>query len=197
MIREVRAEKERLVPDCSKCQSPCGKTDEYDMQQLWNADEDIRSLKSLILFGIRGMPAHAYPFLKKFSHLKGNFGTSLQNQQKEFDHLPAPVLYTTNCLMPPKNSYADRVFTTEVVAFPGAVHIDEKKDFTQVIAKALELGGYKEDQIFSGINGGTKVTTGFGYAAMILSRLVDTFSSRISLIMPQTSKLHNTACILS
>ena len=49
MIQKVRAERERLVPDCGKCQSPCGKTDEYDMQQLWNADEDIRSLKSLIL----------------------------------------------------------------------------------------------------------------------------------------------------
>ena len=61
------------------------------------------------------LPAHAYPFLKKFSHLKGHFGTAWQNQQKEFDHLPAPILYTTNCLMPPKNSYADRVFTTEVL----------------------------------------------------------------------------------
>ena len=60
MIQKVRAEKERLAPDCSKCQSPCGKTDEYDMQQLWNADKDIRSLKSLILFGIRGMAAYAY-----------------------------------------------------------------------------------------------------------------------------------------
>ena len=60
MIREVRAEKERLVPDCSKCPSPCGKTAEYNMQQLWNTDEDIRSLKSLILFGIRGMSAYAY-----------------------------------------------------------------------------------------------------------------------------------------
>ena len=60
MIQKVRAEKERLVPDCSKCQSPYGKTDEYDMQQLWNANEDIRSLKSLILFGIRGMAAYAY-----------------------------------------------------------------------------------------------------------------------------------------
>ena len=60
MIQKVRAERERLVPDCGKCQSPCGKTDEYDMQQLWNADEDIRSLKSLILFGIRGMAAYAY-----------------------------------------------------------------------------------------------------------------------------------------
>ena len=113
------------------------------------------------------LPAHAYPFLKKFSHLKGNFGTAWQNQQKEFDHLPASILYTTNCLMPPKSSYADRVFTTEMVAFPGAVHIDEKKDFTPVIEKALELGGYKEDQILTGINGGKKVTTGFGHAAIL------------------------------
>lgn len=48
------------------------------------------------------LPAHAYPLLKKFPHLKGNFGTAWQNQQKEFDHIPAPILYTTNCLMPPK-----------------------------------------------------------------------------------------------
>ena len=113
------------------------------------------------------LPAHGYPELNKYHNLAGNFGTAWQNQQKEFDHLPAPILYTTNCLMPPKNSYADRVFTTEVVAFPGTVHIDEKKDFTPVIEKALELGGYKEDQILTGINGGTKVTTGFGHAAIL------------------------------
>ena len=279
MIQKVRAEKERLAPDCSECQSPCGKTDEYDMQQLWNADEDIRSLKSLILFGIRGMaayayhanvlnyedpqvnlffcealfkigyeesteallstvlkvgeinlkcmalldkantetygtpeptevtltvekgpfivvtghdlkdlqflleqtngkginvythgemlPAHAYPFLKKFPHLKGNFGTAWQNQQKEFDHLPAPILYTTNCLMPPKSSYADRVFTTEVVAFPGTVHIDEKKDFTPVIEKALECGGYGKDHPMYGVNGGNTVMTGFAHGTVL------------------------------
>mgnify|MGYP000050664180 CR=1 FL=1 len=113
------------------------------------------------------LPAHGYPELNKYHNLAGNFGTAWQNQQKEFDHLPAPILYTTNCLMPPKSSYADRVFTTEVVAFPGAVHIDEKKDFTPVIEKALELGGYKEDQTRTGINGGTKVTTGFGHAAIL------------------------------
>lgn len=69
--------------------------------------------------------------------------------------------------MPPKSSYIDRVFTTEVVAFPGTVHIDEQKDFTPVIEKALELGGYKEDQTFTGINGGTQVTTGFGHSAIL------------------------------
>ena len=102
------------------------------------------------------LPAHAYPELKKYAHLKGNFGTAWQNQQKEFADIPAPVLFTTNCLMPPKKSYSDRVFTTEAVAYPELVHIGEDKDFTPVIEKALELGGYPEDRQFTGINGGTK-----------------------------------------
>lgn len=255
------------------------KISDYDMQSLWNADEDIRSLKSLILFGLRGMaayayhamvlgytddevnaffyeglaavgedynmeqllplvlkvgeinlkcmalldrantetygdpvpttvpltvekgpfivitghdlkdlelllkqtegkginiytngemlPAHAYPKLKAYPHLKGNFGTAWHNQQKEFADIPAPVLFTTNCLMPPKASYADRVFTTEVVSYPGVTHIGEDKDFTPVIEKALELGGYAEDTTFTGINGGSAVTTGFGHNAVL------------------------------
>ena len=271
MIQKVRAEKERLVPDC--------RTEEYDLQQLWNANEDIRSLKSLILFGIRGMaayayhanvlnyedaevnqffcealskigyeestesllstvlktgeinlkcmalldkantetygtpeptdvtltvekgpfivvtghdlkdlqllleqtegkginiythgemlPAHAYPFLKKYAHLKGNFGTAWQNQQKEFDNIPGAILYTTNCLMPVKPSYADRVFTTEVVSYPEIVHIGEEKDFTPVIEKALALGGYTKDQHMTGINGGIQVTTGFSHGTVL------------------------------
>ena len=249
-------------------------TDDYDMNQVWDADEDIRSLKSLILFGIRGvaayayhaqvlgyedkevnaffyealravgsdmgmndllpvvlkvgevnlkvmalldeantktygnpvptevsltvekgpfivitghdlydlkqlldqtkdkginiythgemLPAHGYPELKKYSHLKGNFGTAWQNQQKEFANLPGPILYTTNCLMPPKESYSDRIFTTEVVSYPEIVHVGEEKDFTPVIEKALELGGYAEDTVFTGINGGNTVITGYG-----------------------------------
>ena len=108
------------------------------------------------------LPAHAYPELKKHPQLKGNFGTAWQNQQKEFDGIPAPILYTTNCLMIPKSSYADRVFTTGVVQFPNTPHIDDKKDFSAVIEKALALGGYSEDREFTGINGGTQVTTGFG-----------------------------------
>ena len=113
------------------------------------------------------LPAHAYPKLKKYSHLKGNYGTAWQNQKKEFDSLPGPILFTTNCLMPPKESYADRVFTTETVAFPGAVHIDERKDFTPVLEKALELGGFAEDKEFFGINGGKEMTTGFGHSAIL------------------------------
>ena len=113
------------------------------------------------------LPAHAYPELKKYAHLKGNFGTAWQNQQKEFADLPAPILFTTNCLMPPRDSYADRVFTTEVVSFPGMIHIGDDKDFTPVIKKALELGGFDTDQQFTGINGGETVTTGFGHHAIL------------------------------
>ena len=76
-------------------------------------------------------------------------------------------MFTTNCLMPPKSSYADRVYTTGEVNFPGTVHIGEEKDFTPVIEKALELGGFKEDRQFFGINGGSQVTTGFGHEAIL------------------------------
>lgn len=113
------------------------------------------------------LPAHAYPLLKKYAHLKGHFGTAWQNQQTEFADLPAPILYTTNCIMPPHKSYADRVFTTEVVSYPGMCHIGNDKDFSPVIAKALELGGYAETQYRTGINGGTTVTTGFGHGTIL------------------------------
>ena len=113
------------------------------------------------------LPAHGYPELKKYKHLKGNFGTAWQNQQKEFDGVPGAFLFTTNCLMPPRPSYKANVFTTETVSFPGVVHIGEDKDFTPVIEKALELGGYAEDQHFTGINGGHKVMTGFGHGTIL------------------------------
>lgn len=277
---QIQAEKERLVPNCSECSSACGRSSNYDMKELWSANEDVRSLKSLILFGIRGMaayayhadvlgyrdaavnkffykalwaigmkdwgmeellpivmevgeinlkcmalldkantetygnpaptevsltiekgpfivisghdlydlkqlleqtegkginiythgemlPAHAYPELKKYSHLKGNFGTAWQNQQREFTDIPAPVLFTTNCLMPPKESYADRVFTTEVVSYPELIHIGENKDFTPVIEKALSLGGYPMDMHLTGINGGQRVMTGFAHNTVL------------------------------
>ncbi len=112
------------------------------------------------------LPAHGYPGFNRYSHLKGNFGTAWQNQQKEFDNIPAPILFTTNCLMPPKDSYADRVFTTSVVGYPEIKHIDEGKngvkDFSALIQRALELGGYSEDRNFTGINGGNELLTGFG-----------------------------------
>ena len=107
------------------------------------------------------LPAHAYPELKKYPHLLGNFGTAWQYQQREFDGIPAPVLFTTNCLMPVKQSYADRVFTTSVMSYPEIAHIGEDKDFSPVINKALELGGYAEPYTITGINGGDTLMTGF------------------------------------
>ena len=280
LIDKIEDTKKKLVPNCFTCSDSCGRNNDFDMSTLWTTDEDIRSLKSLILFGIRGMaayayhasvlgytdetiskffykalfavgmkdwgmdellpivlevgevnlrcmelldqantttygtpvpttvpltiekgpfiiitghdlkdlqllleqtkdkginiythgemlPAHAYPELKKYSHLKGNFGTAWQNQQKEFDNIPGAILYTTNCLMPVKPSYADRVFTTEVVSYPEMVHIGEEKDFTPVIEKALALGGYTKDQHMTGINGGMQVTTGFSHGTVL------------------------------
>lgn len=280
LINKIENAKKKLVPNCFTCSGSCGRNDNFDMNTLWTTDEDVRSLKSLILFGIRGMaayayhasvlgytdetiskffykalfaigmkdwgmdellpivlevgevnlrcmelldrantttygtpvpttvpltiekgpfiiitghdlknlhllleqtkdkgvnvythgemlPAHAYPEFKKYSHLKGNFGTAWQNQQKEFDNIPGAILYTTNCLMPVKPSYADRVFTTEVVSYPEMVHIGEEKDFTPVIEKALALGGYTKDQHMTGMNGGKQVTTGFSHGTVL------------------------------
>ena len=283
MLERVRAER-----DDSANRENAG---DYDMKKLWNADEDVRSLKSLILFGIRGiaayahhalvlgytddevdrfllkaltalgedwgmdellpivmevgeknykclelldrantetygiptptevpltvekgpfivvsghdlhdlkllleqtegkgvniythgemLPAHGYPELKKYPQLKGNFGTAWQNQQKEFADIPAPILFTTNCLMPPRKSYSDRVFTTSVVAYPELVHIGDDKDFSPLIEKALELGGYPEDREFTGINGGHSVTTGFSHGTVLslADKVVDAVKS--------------------
>ena len=96
------------------------------------------------------IPSHGYPGLKKYPHLVGNFGSAWQNQQKEFDNIPCCILMTTNCLMRPRETYKDRIFTTSVVGWDGVKHIpkgkDGKKDFNEIINKALELGGYEEDQ---------------------------------------------------
>ena len=150
--------------------------DLYDLKCLLEQTKD----KGIAVYTHGEMlPAHGYPELKKYPQLKGNFGTAWQNQQKEFDNLPAPILFTTNCLMPPRPSYADRVFTTEVVSYPEMVHIDETRDFTPVIEKALELGGYAEEQSFTGINGGHTVTTGFGHGAILRAaeQIVDAVKS--------------------
>jgi hydroxylamine reductase len=116
------------------------------------------------------LPAHGYPGLRKYAHLKGNFGTAWQNQQDEFKAIPGAVVFNTNCLMPPKSSYADRAFTSAVVAYPGLRHlpgIDGQIDYSPAIEKALELGGYKTLQEFAGINGGKELTTGFGREAVM------------------------------
>lgn len=96
------------------------------------------------------LPAHGYDGLKKYKHLVGNFGSAWQNQQKEFDDIPGCILMTTNCLMQPRESYKDRIYSTSVVGWEGIKHIkaDENgyKDFSEIINKALELGGYDEDE---------------------------------------------------
>ncbi|OSB12333.1 hydroxylamine reductase [Paraclostridium bifermentans] len=96
------------------------------------------------------IPCHGYPELNKYPHLAGNFGGAWQDQQKEFDNIPGCILMTTNCLMKPRDSYKDRIFTTSVVGWDGVKYIgktaDGEKDFSEIINKALELGGFKEDQ---------------------------------------------------
>lgn len=117
------------------------------------------------------LPAHGYPELNKYHNLAGNFGTAWQSQQTEFENIPAPVLFTTNCLMPPRPSYKDRIYTTSVVGYDGMVHISGtragKKDFTPLIKHAQKLGGYEHDRSMSGINGGHMLTTGFGHSAVL------------------------------
>ena len=96
------------------------------------------------------IPCHGYPELNKYSHLVGNFGGAWQDQQKEFDNIPGCILMTTNCLMKPRDSYKDRIFSTSVVGWDGVKHIgiseNGEKDFSEIINKSLELGGFKEDQ---------------------------------------------------
>jgi hydroxylamine reductase len=94
------------------------------------------------------LPSLAYPELKKYSHLIGNYGGAWQNQQREFDGLPGCVVMTTNCLMEPRKSYKDRVFTAGVVGWADVAHIPAvkgKKDFSAVIEKAIALGGWQAD----------------------------------------------------
>ena len=138
--------------------------DLYDLKQLLEQTKDTGI--NIYTHG-EMLPAHAYPKLKQYRHLKGHFGTAWHNQQKEFDNLPAPVLFTTNCLMPPALSYQDRIFTTEMVGYPGITHIGSDKNFTPIIEKALQLGGYDSNRQLTGINGGTSVTTGFGHNALL------------------------------
>lgn len=107
------------------------------------------------------LPAHGYDGLKKYKHLVGNFGSAWQNQQKEFDDIPGCILMTTNCLMQPRESYKDRIYSTSVVGWEGIKHIkadeDGYKDFSEIINKALELGGYDEDEEYK------EILVGFGH----------------------------------
>ena len=106
------------------------------------------------------LPAHAYPGLKKYKHLAGNYGGAWQEQQKEFAAFPGAILMTTNCLMRPQDSYKARLFTSGIVGFPGVKHIADR-NFKPVIDAALAAEGFKAD-------GPAKtILTGFGHAAVM------------------------------
>jgi hydroxylamine reductase len=111
------------------------------------------------------LPAHGYPELKKYKHLIGNFGSAWQNQQSEFDGIPGCILMTTNCLMRPRETYKDRIFSTSVVGWDGVKYIgvskDGTKDFSEIINKALELGGFIEDEEEK------EILVGFGHNAIL------------------------------
>ncbi len=143
----------------------------HDLRDLHELLEQTKDTGINVYTHCEMLPAHGYPKLKAFPHLAGNFGTAWQSQQKEFEDIPAPILFTTNCLMPPRESYADRVYTTSVVGYEGLTHIaaDENghKDFTPLIKQALALGGYEHDRSMSGINGGHMLTTGFAHNAVL------------------------------
>ncbi len=90
------------------------------------------------------LPAHGYPELKKHPHFYGHYGTAWQNQHKEFGEFPGAILMTTNCLQKPSQSYADNIFTTGLVGWPGMRHV-ENGDFGPVVEKALSLPGFAAD----------------------------------------------------
>lgn len=111
------------------------------------------------------LPSHGYEGLKKYKHLVGNFGGAWQDQQKQFDNLPGCILMTTNCLMRPKDTYKDRIYSTNVVGWDGIKYIEKKpdgeKDFSEIIKQSLELGGFTEDQEVK------EILVGFGHEAAL------------------------------
>jgi hydroxylamine reductase len=90
------------------------------------------------------LPTHAYPELKKYPHLYGNWGTAWHAQREEFPHFPGPILMTTNCIREPKDEYFGSIYTRSAVGWPGVTHLTGR-DFTPVIEKALEMPGFPED----------------------------------------------------
>ncbi|AQQ71455.1 Hydroxylamine reductase [Limihaloglobus sulfuriphilus] len=106
------------------------------------------------------LPCLAYPELKKYPHLAGNYGGAWQDQKKEFDEFPGAILMTTNCIQKPAETYKARIFTTGLVAWPGVTHIADK-DFTPVIEAALAEEGFTEDAPEK------TITIGFGRNAVM------------------------------
>lgn len=106
------------------------------------------------------LPSHAYPGLKKYKHLAGNYGGAWQDQQKEFVAFPGAILMTTNCIQKPRDDYYGRIFTTGLVHWPGVFHVGDK-DFTPVIEAALAAPGFTEDEPER------KIIVGFGHNAVL------------------------------
>ncbi|WP_135075568.1 hydroxylamine reductase [Terasakiella sp. SH-1] len=90
------------------------------------------------------LPSHAYPELKKFEHLAGNYGGAWQDQQQDFADFPGPILMTSNCLIEPQASYRQRIFTTGPVGWPGLRHI-EGHNFSMLVQAAKALPGFAQD----------------------------------------------------
>ena len=107
------------------------------------------------------LPCNAYPGLKKYSHLVGNYGGAWQDQAKEFDAFPGAILMTTNCIQKPRETYKARIFTTGLVQWPGVTHIGDDKDFSAVIEAALEAEGFTEDAPEK------RITIGFAHNAVM------------------------------
>ena len=126
------------------------------------------------------LPCHAYPGLKKYRHLAGNYGGAWQDQRKEFDSFPGAILMTTNCIQKPHENYKGRIFTSGLVAWPGVKHIGKKgassiftgvkigtvpdfaPDFMPVIEAALAAPGFSED-----VKPEKFITVGFGRNAVL------------------------------
>ncbi len=105
------------------------------------------------------LPAHGYPGLKKYAHLAGNFGGAWQDQHKEFQEFPGAIIFNTNCIQKPADSYKDRLFTWGLVQWPGVKHVDGW-DFSAVIKKAQECPGFEEKP-------GQEIIVGFGHNAIL------------------------------
>jgi len=120
------------------------------------------------------LPANTYPAFKEYDHFVGNYGNSWWKQDEEFEKFNGPILVTTNCLVPPEDSYSDRVYTTGVVSFPGLTHIDEgkkgeQKDFWEIIDHAKDTAPPQE------LESGT-IPGGFAHDA-VLNRADDIIES--------------------
>ena len=137
----------------------------HDLKDLKTLLEQTKDKGINIYTHSEMLPCHGYEELKKYPHLVGNFGGAWQEQQKQFDNIPGCILMTTNCLMRPRESYKDRIYSTNVVGWEGVKYIGKnengEKDFSEIINKAIELGGYKDEQP------PREITVGFGHEAVL------------------------------